>query len=105
MSSYGSIVRRQFLKKKLAVAGLLVVGLLFFLAVFSPFLAGNRPLVFDDGGGLSYPVLKAFSVEDFLWLASFALVLVSLLPGVMKRRPRMKKFLIALLFVATVVVS
>lgn len=42
--NYWAIVYRQFKRNKLAIAGSLILGLLFFVALFAPFLAGEKPI-------------------------------------------------------------
>jgi peptide/nickel transport system permease protein len=83
---YWAAVRRRFFRKKLSALGLCLVCAFLLAAVFAPFLAGSRPLLFDGGDGLSSPVLAAFTAEDFLWLAGFSVLACSWLFGVLWRR-------------------
>ena len=48
---YWHIVWRQFRRRRLAVAGLYLIGLLFLVAILAPFIAGNKPILIwsDDG--------------------------------------------------------
>jgi len=43
--TYGALVWQQFRRNRLAVVGLILVGLLFLLGTFAPFLASDRPLL------------------------------------------------------------
>jgi peptide/nickel transport system permease protein len=78
---YWADAGRRFLRKKWAVLGLAVLVMLASLAVFAPFLAGNRPLIFSDGDGLSFPVFAAFTAEDFLWFSVPGILIASRLAG------------------------
>lgn len=44
-SAYWSIVWRQFRRNRLAVLGLIFVLSMFAIAIFAPFIAGNRPII------------------------------------------------------------
>jgi peptide/nickel transport system permease protein len=90
-AGYWAAVRRRFFKKKLPALGLVIVVLFLLVAVFAPFLAGNRPLLFNGGDGLKMPVFAAFTAEDFLWIGGFAVVTLTWLFGVILRRRRKKK--------------
>jgi peptide/nickel transport system permease protein len=48
--SYWRLVGRQFLRKRLAMAGLVVVLLLFGIAIFAPFLANDIPIMMKHQG-------------------------------------------------------
>jgi len=76
--TYISSVKRRLYRNKPAMVGLYLAAFFFFLAVFAPFLAGNRPLILKDGNGLSFPVFSSFSAEDFLWLSIFFILLASM---------------------------
>lgn len=56
--SYWTLVWRQYKRDRLALAGFVVVLCLFFVAIFAPLLANNRPIVMKDSKGLSFPVLR-----------------------------------------------
>lgn len=71
------IARRQFIRKTIPMVALAVLCMLFGLAVFAPFLAGNRPLILDDGYKTSFPVFVSFTAEDFLWLAGFFTLIIT----------------------------
>jgi peptide/nickel transport system permease protein len=58
-SSYSHLVWTEFTKNKIAVAGLVSIGVLFALAVFAPLLSLNQPFVWDAGQGRSYPFFSA----------------------------------------------
>jgi peptide/nickel transport system permease protein len=56
-------VKRQFLKKKTAVVSMYVVAFLALIAILSPFLANEKPLVCKYHGQLYFPVLKDLAVS------------------------------------------
>lgn len=59
--SYWRIVWKQFRRDRVAVAGLLLVLVLFFLALFAPLIANDRPLLASLDGHITFPI---FSKED-----------------------------------------
>ena len=59
---YWSYVKRQFRKKKTAVFSLYVVIFLASIAILSPFLANEKPLVCKYHGSIYFPVLKDVAV-------------------------------------------
>jgi peptide/nickel transport system permease protein len=59
---YWAYVKRQFRKKKTALFSLYVVIFLASIAIFSPFLANEKPLVCKYKGELYFPVLKDLAV-------------------------------------------
>ena len=63
--SYWRIVFRQFIRRKMAVLGVLVLSCLFLVAIFAPFLAGDRPihLVKD---GKTYILPNVFKYKDLV---------------------------------------
>jgi peptide/nickel transport system permease protein len=58
--SYSAIVWRQYKKNRLAVAGLVVVCVLFVIALFAPLIANDRPLIMHYKGNWYFP---AFSLS------------------------------------------
>jgi peptide/nickel transport system permease protein len=60
---YWAYVKRQFLKKKTAVVSMYVVAFLALIAILSPFLANEKPLVCKYHGQLYFPVLKDLAVS------------------------------------------
>jgi peptide/nickel transport system permease protein len=54
--------------------GLVWVGLLAFLGVFSPFLASSFPLLLSRDGEISSPVLRYLQPVDTLFLVAFLAV-------------------------------
>lgn len=67
-STYWGMVRHHFKKNRLAVVGLWITLFLFFVAIFAPLLANDKPLVFLHGGGIYFPALSgADRVGDFVW--------------------------------------
>ncbi|MFP6581168.1 MAG: ABC transporter permease [Candidatus Hydrogenedentota bacterium] len=63
--SYWAIVYRQFKRNKMAIIGLMVLFLLGFVAIFAPFLAGEKPiyLVKDD---TTYLFPNVFKYKDLV---------------------------------------
>lgn len=56
--SYWALVWRQLKMNHLAMFGLYVVIFLFFVAVFAPVLANDRPIVMKAGGKLIFPAVR-----------------------------------------------
>jgi len=54
--AYWSLVWRRFKKDRLAMAGLVVVVLLFLVAIFAPLLANNKPLYLRWEGKSYFPI-------------------------------------------------
>jgi peptide/nickel transport system permease protein len=52
---------KQFSRRRLAMTALVVVGLLCLVAIFSPAIAGTRPIVCRYKGGLYFPALYYFN--------------------------------------------
>ena len=66
--SYWQMVWHHFKKKRLAVAGLWVSLLLFFVAIFAPLLANDRPLFLSHQGQWFWPVFSgAEGVGPYVW--------------------------------------
>ena len=55
--SFFRMVWRQFRRRRLSVAALVVVALLFLLAILAPMLANDRPIVLKREGRMSFPAL------------------------------------------------
>ncbi len=66
--SYWGIVRRQFMRNRSAVAGLVIVLLMFAAAIFAPFLANGKPYYLKQQGEVSSPLLQALTPTDFILL-------------------------------------
>ena len=68
--SYGTIVRRQFRKDRLAMLGLWLVGFLVLVAALAPLLANDRPVVMKYRGKTLFPAfptyLDSFPVPAFV---------------------------------------
>src|SRR5436190_5537393 len=60
--NYWTIVSRQFRKNRVAVFGLIIVLVLFFVALGADFIANDKPLVMKYRSGLYFPVLKEYAV-------------------------------------------
>ncbi|PCJ64039.1 MAG: peptide ABC transporter permease [Candidatus Hydrogenedentota bacterium] len=63
--SYWAIVFRQFRRNKLAVAASVVLVLLFGIAIFAPFLAGEKPIYLEMDGE-TYWLPNLFKYEDLV---------------------------------------
>lgn len=63
--SYWAIVFRQFRKNKLALAGVVILGMLFLVAIFAPFLAGEKPIYLVKEGQ-AYWLPNLFSYKDLV---------------------------------------
>lgn len=61
--SYWRLVGRQFRKNKPALVGLVVIGLLVFVAIFADFLANNKPIFCQYKGEFYAPVFKEYLVD------------------------------------------
>ncbi|MDD5067957.1 MAG: ABC transporter permease, partial [bacterium] len=58
--SYSRLVWNVFRKNKLAYSGIFVILFLFFVALFAPFLANNKPLIMRYNDRFYFPVLKEY---------------------------------------------
>jgi peptide/nickel transport system permease protein len=63
--SYGEMVGREFAKNKLNIVSLVVIVILFFLAIFAPFLANDKPYVIRIDGELHFPAFAALAASDY----------------------------------------
>jgi len=71
-ASFWSMVWARFKKDRLAMACLFLIFALFFIALFSPLLANNKPLIMRCQGRIYLPALinyRQFSAADFKILA------------------------------------
>jgi peptide/nickel transport system permease protein len=67
-NTYWKMVSYRFRKRKLAVMGLWVSLVLFFVAIFAPFLANDKPIVVLYRGHVYMPVFSgADKVGPFVW--------------------------------------
>ena len=57
---YWAIVRREFFRRKIPVAGLFVVLLLAFLAAFAPLIANDKPIMVSYAGHLRFPAFTTY---------------------------------------------
>ncbi len=57
-NTYWKMVGYHFKKRKLAVFGLWVTIFLFFVAIFAPLLANDKPILFYHKGSLNFPVFS-----------------------------------------------
>jgi len=69
--SYWTIVRRQFRRDRLAMAGTAVIGILVLVALLAPLLANDRPIVMRFQGRLLFPAFPTYL--DSLPIPSFVL--------------------------------
>ena len=67
--TYWGIVRRQFRKNRIAMAGLFLVFVLFGIAVAADFIANDKPLVMRYQQRIYFPIVKSYVV--MLGLAQF----------------------------------
>lgn len=79
--SYGQMVAKEFFKNRLNVASLCYIVFLFFLAVFAPFLANDKPYRIVIDGRVEYPLLRNLQAVDYsiLWAALLGCVLMGLM--------------------------
>ncbi len=62
-AGYWTGVWREFRKRKSAVAGLVVVGIIFMIAIFAPLIANNNPYVYvNPEGNVYFPII--FDYEE-----------------------------------------
>ncbi len=67
-NTYWKMVSYHFKKRKLAVLGLWITIFLFFVAIFAPLLANDKPIVFYHQGNVYFPVFSgADKVGSFVW--------------------------------------
>ncbi|MGA3116927.1 MAG: ABC transporter permease [Syntrophobacteraceae bacterium] len=67
-NTYWKMVGYHFKKRKLAVFGLWITIFLFFIAIFAPLLANDKPIVFYYQGNVYFPVFSgADKVGSFVW--------------------------------------
>lgn len=60
--TYWGIVRKRFCKNKVAVAAVVVVAFLFFIALAADLIANDKPLVMSYRGQIYLPILKDYAV-------------------------------------------
>jgi peptide/nickel transport system permease protein len=60
---YWHIVWRQLLKNKFAVFGMYCVAFLGFVAIFSDFLANDKPLIIKYNGKISFPIIQHYGIS------------------------------------------
>jgi ABC-type microcin C transport system permease subunit YejE len=58
---YWGAVWHQFKKNRLAMAGLVVVSILFLLALLAPLLAGSRPYIYIRETKTYFPLFKDYT--------------------------------------------
>jgi peptide/nickel transport system permease protein len=67
-NTYWKMVSYHFKKRKLAVIGLWITIFLFFVAIFAPLLANDKPIFFYYGGKVYSPVFSgADKIGPFVW--------------------------------------
>jgi peptide/nickel transport system permease protein len=79
--TYWAIVRHQFAKNRSAVAGLWLVFVFFFAAVFAPFLANSKPFYLFDHGRLSFPLFANLTPADLVIFAAAGCALLWWIAG------------------------
>lgn len=60
--SFRKIIWREFKKDRLAVIALCFIVILFFIAIFSPFLANNIPIILKYKGDYYFPIVKKYPI-------------------------------------------
>lgn len=68
--TYWAIVRRQFMKNRAAVGGLVMVGFFFLVAILAPFLANSYPYFIRVGDQTQYPLFRNLTRADWVILAA-----------------------------------
>ena len=67
-NTYWKMVSYHFRKRKLAVLGFWITLFLFFVAIFAPVLANDKPIIFSYQGQIYWPVVSgADKVGTFVW--------------------------------------
>ena len=61
--SYWAIVKKRFAKNKLAKCSLRILIVIFFIALFSDFIANEKPLYCQIEGKTYFPILKQYTVD------------------------------------------
>ncbi len=64
-TSYGEMVWHEFTKSKFIVVWLGFIILLFFLAIFAPFIANDKPFVIKIDGQQHYPLFRNLDAVDY----------------------------------------
>jgi len=62
--TYWKGVAKQFLRDRVALLALIGAGVLFALAIFSPLLANEKPIVMKKGGEYFFPAFRDYLPED-----------------------------------------
>lgn len=86
--SFAAVVWKQFVKKPHAVVGLFFIIFWFLVAIFAPFLASNRPLVYWENGETRWPLMAYLDFWDWVNLAGFGGAIAGLVLWRMLRRRR-----------------
>jgi ABC-type microcin C transport system permease subunit YejE len=70
---YWRVLARQFRRNRIAVAGLIIILVLFAVAAAADFLANDEPLVMKYDGTIYFPILKDYFVRLGMtqWPAQF----------------------------------
>jgi peptide/nickel transport system permease protein len=74
--SYWSRILRQTFMRWGARFGLVWIGILAFMGVFSPFLASSFPLLVSQSGEISSPVLRYLQPVDVVFLTGFFAIIL-----------------------------
>jgi peptide/nickel transport system permease protein len=64
-TSYGELVWREFTKSRISVVCLIFIGLLFTVAILSPFLANDKPYWIAIDGQLRFPLFRDLQANDY----------------------------------------
>ncbi len=85
--SYGQMVAHEFFKRKLNVISLGFIMLLFFIAVFAPFIANDKPYLAKMADGqIIFPLFANLSPTDYSILLAGAVGLVQLVMIMINKR-------------------
>jgi len=85
--SYGEMVWREFAKSRFTLCWLGFIVFLFFLAIFAPFLANDKPFVIRIEGQLRLPLFRDLNATDFsIFLAAIIGLIQLLLIGRNRKR-------------------
>ncbi len=77
--SYGEMVWKEFAKSKLSIASLVFIVFLFFLAIFAPFLANDKPFMIKINGQWNYPLFRSLTASDYAVFLAAAFAVFQLL--------------------------
>ena len=77
--SYGELVWSEFVRNRVTALWLGFIVLLFLVAVFAPFLAGDKPFVIRIDGRLCFPLFRNLGASDYSVFLAAVVAVVQLL--------------------------